>query len=195
MYESLFRTLGEADKPQTLCLMQWVFFALRPLSVVELRDAMVSAPDSPYTSLAQYRDAQGYGETDEIMEKRICDLSRGLVEVKLNRYRQVVQFIHQSVGDYMLEKGFHLLEKRFTTANSASRGHFWLSRSCLRYLTMDELRAMDIRPKASGIVWRPSNSCEKDHSSIQTFPFAKYAIIYWIRHAVQVEKEQKEHFP
>ena len=40
----------------------------------------------------------------------------------------------------MLERGFYLLDNTITAESITSRTHFWLSRSCLAYLAMDELR-------------------------------------------------------
>ena len=203
LYANLFQSLSEEDKPQTLHLMQWVFYAFRPLSVGELRDAMILAPDTPYTSLTECRDAQGYTECDETMdtERRICDLSRGLIEVDGNVSKRTVQFIHQSVKDFMLERGFHLLDETFTTTNSASRGHFWISRSCLKYLSMDELRAGCSRIKqiqASRLIDGTvlNQECKLAYADIELqCPFVDYSTRNWIKHVVEVEKEQKEHLP
>ena len=133
---------------------------------------------------------------DDEMTVRIINLSRGLVEVKQNDGIQVVQLIHQSVSDFILGSGFHLLEESLNTANSASHGHYCLSRSCLRYLASDEVRIKGIRiqqKRACSITYEDGEIMSADIK--RAFPFAKYCTSYWIKHVTRVEEELGEHLP
>ena len=42
-------------------------------------------------------------ETDEDMKNRVTDLSRGLAEVKKHNEENLIQFVHQSVKDYLVQ--------------------------------------------------------------------------------------------
>jgi hypothetical protein len=43
---SILEDIPNDERPQSLLLMQWIFFALRPLSLTELRSAMPLVPDT-----------------------------------------------------------------------------------------------------------------------------------------------------
>lgn len=139
LYRDLLDGIEEEDLSQSWRLMQWVCFAMRPLRMRELRSAMVVHPTSPYTSLCQHQNTPEYVETDEQLEKNICYLSKGLIEVKRHSGKRVAQFIHQSVNDYLLETWFRLVDKD-STDSVVGRGHYWLSRSCIKYLSMEEIK-------------------------------------------------------
>ena len=51
----------------------------------------------------------------------------------VNGSRIVVQFIHQSVEDFLLNGGLQMLDKGYFN-NTVGRGHFCLARSCIRYV-------------------------------------------------------------
>ena len=70
------------DRSRSLQLMQWIYFARRPLSLEELRLAMAVDVDTPYGSLRECQESEAYAETNNIMEKRVKSLSGGLAEVK-----------------------------------------------------------------------------------------------------------------
>ncbi|KAF8503945.1 hypothetical protein BU17DRAFT_101605 [Hysterangium stoloniferum] len=100
---------GETERKQSLHLMQWVCFALRPLSLGELHAVMKADADSPLLS-----------ESDGQMKKRVTSLSGGLIEVGQGNN---VRFIHQSVPDYILGRGVdgEEEEKRLTRGLNALR--------------------------------------------------------------------------
>lgn len=49
-----------------------------------------------------------------------------------------MQFIHQSVPDYLLTSGLDALKHHNLSGSQCSLGHFQISRSCLRYLALQE---------------------------------------------------------
>ena len=138
LYENLLDTIDKDDRLETLLLMQWVCFAIRPLSLEELRIAKVVDVDTSHTSIQQCKNTPEYAETNEDMEKRICDLSRGLAEVGNHGGEKAVQLIHQSVNDTLLDRGFQLLGN-LTAAEVAGQSPFRLSRSCIRFLSKAEI--------------------------------------------------------
>ena len=120
--------------------MQWICFAIRPLTLGELRYAMAVDADSPFKSLVECRNAPEYAETNEDMERRLKDLCRGLAEIKQHENERVVQFIHQSVNDFLVSDGLRILDNSLKSKDiTVGRAHFQLSRSCLKYIAMEEI--------------------------------------------------------
>ncbi|KAK7714593.1 hypothetical protein SLS57_007069 [Botryosphaeria dothidea] len=102
--DDLNRLYGELlalaeNRTQTVKLFQWVLYARNPLSISELRHALSLDQDMSEDSIAQYEEHPEY-PSEEDMENVLNDLSVGLVEVLES---QKVEFIHQSVPDYLLE--------------------------------------------------------------------------------------------
>ncbi|KAM6512238.1 hypothetical protein FSOLCH5_009957 [Fusarium solani] len=135
LYCELIRSMGS----DSLKLIQWICFATRPLSLDELRWAMLVEVDCPHRSLYECQSAGDYPSDDDVMKRRIQTLSCGLAEVILSSgdgdedlsepdsssrsidssirtevtpssHAQVVQFIHQSVKDFFVEKGLSALD-------------------------------------------------------------------------------------
>ena len=146
--EGLYRELlqgfkNKTDLQQSQRLLRWICFAFEPLSIAEIRFAMIINKDNPYHSLSECQELDEYQRTDEGMATRIKYLSKGLAEIKDYRYgttrtetKQVVQFIHQSVNDYLLQGGLELQNRSKSISELA---HFDISRSCIRYLSMQEI--------------------------------------------------------
>lgn len=134
LYKALLERNGDEDLPHSLHSMQWICFAMRPLSLEELRFATIVDENTSYRSISECQEAEEYATTDEEMEKRVLNLSRGLAEVRKHERNQVVQFIHQSVNDFLVRSGLQILDK--SENNIVSRAHFRLSRSCIRYIAM-----------------------------------------------------------
>ena len=180
LYRELLMGISENDKSESLHLIQWVLFAMRPLSITELRYAMAINADSTCSSMSECRESLGFAETDSAMEKRVVNLSAGLIEVVRwssaspddvagDEPETIVQFTHQSVVDY-------LHTTRIEDFCSFPRGdvngwsHFRLSRSCIKQITMKEVVA------------------EKNILRLsKLFPFVGYSLEYWIKHAKEVE--------
>ncbi|CAD6589643.1 MAG: hypothetical protein ASARMPREDX12_003913 [Alectoria sarmentosa] len=175
LYRDLLSSIKEEDLPQTLRLMQWVCFAERPLKMAELRFAMVVHPESPCTSIRQCQATPEYVETDMQMARNVCDLSKGLIEVRSQYGKRIAQFIHQSVNDYLLETWFRLMDST-STKSVMGRGHYWLSRSCIKYLSMEEIKTHD---------WDRRDAYETERA----FLFLRYSTMFWTIHAQRVEKE------
>ena len=175
LYKDLLSRIQKEDLLQSLHLMQWVCFAERPLKMAELRFAMVVHPESPCTSIRQCQGTPEYVETDEQMARNICDLSKGLIEVQGHDQFRFAQFIHQSVKDYVLETWLRLMDR--TSKDSViGRGHYWLSRSCIKYLSMEEIKTHDWNRRTAGETER-------------AFPFLEYSTMNWTTHTQRVEKE------
>jgi ankyrin repeat protein len=261
LYEGFLANIDDSDTWQSLKLFQWILFAVRPLTLRELRFAMVVDEDTTYLSIQECKESELYVDTDEAMEKRVRDLSQGLAEVvcyeesqdeesqdeesqdeesqdeesqdeesqdeesqdeesqdeesqdegsqdeesqdeesqdeeEQRRTRKIVQLIHQSVNDFLLEKGIQILhESQGRSLNGTVIGcsHFRLSRSCLKYLSMYEIRDLSLKTDDSMtdyevLPWKERRRRIKKLCTDE-FPFLEYATVSWISHAAIVEKE------
>ncbi|KAI8710370.1 hypothetical protein NCS52_01582000 [Fusarium sp. LHS14.1] len=167
--DTLYRRLIQSMTPDALKLMQWICFATRPLSLDELRWALLVDADCPHRSLYECQNAGDYAPDDDRMKRRVQTLSRGLAEVTSDT--NVVQFIHQSVKDFFVAKGLSDLDNSVTSADTAiGMAHFRLSRICIRYLAMEEIDR--------------STNYGRDKLTID-FPFLHYATTSWVSHTKQ----------
>ena len=183
LYEELLKSMTEDDREDdrkdSLRLMRWIHFGLRPLSLRELRTAIAVDATSSSQSVHQYQQTEDDVETDEAMERRVCDLSRGLAGAVQHGEHRVVQFVHQSVIDFLVDEGFDLLDRsqRAVTAGTfAGRSHFRLSDVCIRYLASVAL---------------PPNEYDRtmNHDLDLKFPLLMYSVVYWVEHAQKCEGE------
>ncbi|KAL7948676.1 nacht and ankyrin domain-containing protein [Trichoderma barbatum] len=163
------------DAPASLRLIQWICFAKQPLSLIELYWALAIGTDNSHKSLHQYGGAKEYGNDDD-MERRVIALSCGLIEsVQSEDNERVVQFIHQSVKEFFMEKGLVALDESSTSPGVAiGMGHFQLSRTCIRYLTMEEI----VQATA---IFRGKKELRAD------FPFLYYAATSLVAHLQQYD--------
>lgn len=174
LYSELLKEIDEGDRPQTIKLFRWTCFAKRPLTIYEIRDAMTADAIMETKSAAEFVKDDNYAEDLHELERRIQDLSKGLVEIKRFTYdrdtQSYVQFIHQSVVDYLLDHGFAAM--CFESPEPVSgQAHFAISRSCLRYLAIEEVASTTFR----NVVRR------------QEFPLAMYAALFSSEHIEAVE--------
>ncbi|OCL04556.1 hypothetical protein AOQ84DRAFT_380441 [Glonium stellatum] len=178
LYKGLLEHLREKERPTALNLIYWILFAIRPLSLDELRFATAIEPHLPYKSLQQYRDEGILMDSNEDMEKRVKTLSRGLAEIRLQKDRLIVQFIHHSVNDFLFKDGIRiLLGSSWESTNRAiGCAHYRLSRSCIRFIDM-EVHQQESEYEGYKI------DLETDawEGAAKT-PFLEYAIESWVLH-------------
>ncbi|KAL1639379.1 hypothetical protein SLS58_007960 [Diplodia intermedia] len=134
------RLLTNCSKPRhTLKLFRWILFAMEPLSLEELREAITLSADMHHSSVSDLQQDPLYIAEVENMPTVVNNLSQGLVEIQIHEERRIAQFIHQSVPDYLTEFGLMVLED-LIPGELSGREHFELSRSCLKYLKFPEIR-------------------------------------------------------
>ena len=102
--------------------------------------------------------------------------------------RRIVQLVHQSVVEFLLQDGFRFFYEQLPgdhlNGSVVARGHFWISRACIKYISMEEVVSLRISdsendPRRSALF--------REHS--KRFVFIGYASEYWIAHAQIVERE------
>lgn len=177
-------------RADTLYLMQWILFAHRPLSATELRFALASDDSVITPNQSSCAESNGFIESDTRILKWVTSRTGGLVEIKHHIkdgviQGTIVQFIHQSVSDFLLKDHFRCLELD-TSTNIAGSGHHRLARSCLNYL---KLRCVRLGVKATlhnrditSFYWH-----EVRGKVSKILPFWDYASHYWHVHSKRAE--------
>lgn len=177
--DTLYQQLLQSAQPESLKLIQWLCFSTRPLALMEIGAALSIDATTAYRSLQECHGA-GNGESDlRGLERRIQSLSCGLVQVTRDNTRGV-QFIHQTVKDYFLEKGLSALVGTMNPAKTnmplstlEGEAHYRISRACMRYLSMHEVCTTII---------------EDPQYLTQVFPLVQYATTSWLPHALESNK-------
>ncbi|KAK8911022.1 hypothetical protein QC760_000086 [Botrytis cinerea] len=194
VYENILTNVIKVKyRPKTLLLMQWIALAERPLTATELRIAMACDEGSENPGHKRWEESEDYIESDRRMETLLKTFSGGLVEIALytsGLYR--VQFIHQTVVDFMFSGGLLYLvqfstplvtgasavEAEGANAQIIGKSQDRLSRSCMNYFKRPEILQED---------W--SNDSEKvEELKTHKYHFFDYAIEKWSVHAEKAER-------
>ncbi|KAK5656647.1 hypothetical protein OQA88_4627 [Cercophora sp. LCS_1] len=125
--DDLYQTILDQDtskRAETVRVFQWVLFAEHALSPEELYWVV-------------WENDQNGGKTPslDVLERRIREVSKGLVEITgENNFDRKVQFIHESVVDFLLRN--RRLQRLSTTLenNMVGVSHCQLRDICMRYL-------------------------------------------------------------
>ncbi|KAL5585868.1 hypothetical protein FOVSG1_013560 [Fusarium oxysporum f. sp. vasinfectum] len=183
LYTTILSGITEADKRQTTKLFQWVLFSGQPLSAQELREALATDKGTACTTVSELKRHDSWIGSLTRFEMHVRHISRGLVEFQTREIWEQyelngedsdreVQFIHQSVADYV--RRTFLMDVGHEYASLAGACHFGISRSCLRYLTLREV-------------------LEGTHLSRGTisarFPLVPYVVRFVIYHIREAERE------
>lgn len=176
--DALFRDIltrdGQNIEELILC-MQWILFAKRPLTCEELYYAILAGLEP---KALDAWDSQVLSK--EVMEMYILTCSKGLAELTKSK-PQVVQFIHESVADYLL-KGNALGQLRPNLGtNVIELSHERLKSCCRIYMEIDtwkHLQWMTPMPNASS-----QNAAILRRQASEKFPFLEYAVHHVLHHA------------
>ncbi|KAI1171350.1 hypothetical protein F4777DRAFT_565724 [Nemania sp. FL0916] len=128
-YRLMIKSLTEDNEDVALGrrILAWVLFTKKPLSVEELRDALATPLQADISGL------QGYDLGDnrpEELDHGILTYCGGLVEVRQSKTDQIVQLVHQTARDFLLDqsniaKPYHIDE---------IQGDMEIIGTCCRYL-------------------------------------------------------------
>lgn len=185
-------------RPTTLLLMQWVCLAKKPLTVGDIRFAM--AAGACIDERQQSSNLKDFVESDDDMDTLITSMSGGLVETIRHKhddysdtgsstdtsgiYSSRVQFIHQSVNDFLFADGLKLLaqlpsptswkENELTSSADSIIGesHDRLCKLCINYIEFGKVL----------------HAYEAIYYEGKPFPpFKEYARTYWVFHAERAD--------
>ncbi|GAB1312302.1 Ankyrin repeat-containing domain protein [Madurella fahalii] len=168
--DTLFWTILDKDNPdkhETILMLQWVLFARRPLKPEELYYAMLAGTSTD--NLAAW-DASRI--TPDDIRRRVINSSRGLIEVRKGKEGSV-QFIHESVNDFLLRNQRLQSLDAALKPNPIGTSHNRLKACCLSYIMMVPLPSLKESENATSL---------RSH-----YPFLEYASKYIFYHAEAAE--------
>ncbi|TGO36360.1 hypothetical protein BHYA_0127g00150 [Botrytis hyacinthi] len=195
VYKDILTNVIKAKyRSKTLLLMQWIALAFRPLNLIELRFAL--ALDEPLQhGQISCREREEFVETNARMKILTKSLSGGLVEVVLYTSGQyMVQFIHQTVVDFMISDGLKfllasveesdsggLLQHAMKLSDDEIVGslHDRLARACTNYFRSGELTQQGTCEYLSP---------DELDAQYNTHAFGIYAHESWLKHAEAAER-------
>jgi ankyrin repeat protein len=166
---------GVLDDPNLVPILQWVSFARSPLACEELYFAVRS--DQADFDTAKPWDSDV--DDSETMQLFILNSSKGLAELTRGK-SPTVQFIHESVRDYLHESGFRVLAPNLHDKLLSST-HEYLKRCCSQWMTGDVLKPLvlpKILPKA-----KSQDAREIRTRAAAIFPFLEYSVSNLLYHA------------
>jgi hypothetical protein len=166
---------GVRDDPNLIPILQWVSFARRPLACEELYFAVRS--DQADFDTAKPWDLDE--DDSETMKLFILNSSKGLAELTRGK-SPTVQFIHESVRDYLRETGFRVLATDLHT-NLLSSTHEYLKRYCGQWMTEGVLKhpaLPEVLPKA-----KSQDAREIRTRAAALFLFLEYSVSNLLYHA------------
>jgi ankyrin repeat protein/nucleoside phosphorylase len=177
----LFRDILTRDpynRDEQLLCIQWILFAKQPLSPEELYFAVLSSvePDA----VSQWNPTE---TTKDVIKRFILNSSKGLAQITTSRL-QKVQFIHESVKDFLLKDGLDNIWPDLSS-NLQGQSHERLKQCCLDCIIMDMLtllKAPDSLPYDQA--WR---AADLRKSAADRFPFLEYAVHNVLYHADAAE--------
>lgn len=171
----------------SILFFQWMAFRLRPLEPAELCVAMEYSR-SPQDSIRVLLTELSASPPDRLA-RFILNCSRGLVKVVEVAPSQavVVQFIHETVREFLLKENGLASIVPALALNLAGISHEILRIACLRCILTNNLtREYE----------HYCNASHKSNALLETFrsgmrlklPFLDYAIVHLLDHAEQVQK-------
>lgn len=82
LFTGYFKIISTSDRQKTLRLMQWVLFAERPLTPMEINFALAFSVECPHRSQKSWQESDEYSENDDQIERLLRTLSKGLIEIR-----------------------------------------------------------------------------------------------------------------
>lgn len=181
LFEDILTRDDENIDELVLCL-QWILFAKRPLRPEELYFAVQLGLD-PAKPSRWDQDNTG----SDMIDRFNLNVSKGLTEV--TKKKSTVQFIHESVRDYLLrDDGLRTLlqHRKDMTGDVEGFSNETLKETCLAQLgdqTESEIPIPDKLTKASS----PEETSLREETKAK-FPFLEYAVNHVLSHADSAQK-------
>ncbi|KAM0449298.1 hypothetical protein ACHAO4_007645 [Trichoderma viride] len=165
-----------------LCI-QWILYAARPLTCEEYYFALVSGLDPSPENLVRW-DRESTTTTD--MELYLLSSSKGLAELVKSKKR-TVQFIHESVRDFLIkDNGIYQLWPSHA-ANFESYSHNRLKQCCDNYCNID---ISEIVSQGEPLPTASSERAKGFRTRVpEEFPFLDYATRHVLHHANSAEDD------
>ncbi|KAJ0109322.1 hypothetical protein J7T55_000246 [Diaporthe amygdali] len=179
LFKDMLRRDNDNMAELLLCI-QWILYAKRPLKHEEFYFAVVSGVSSE--ALAEWNPE--YIGTDD-MGRFVLSSSKGLAEVTRSKSK-TVQFIHESVRDFLIkDNGLRDLWHELGE-NVESLSHDRLKQCCLAYISVDTSGSLpsSSSPTSMTLPKASSNEAKTMRESVSAkFPFLEYAVHQVFYHA------------
>lgn len=201
-YQYQIQSVEHDDSRETLSLFQCIFYSWETLTVTKLRYLLAFGRES-FSSYFEWAQSDDYVVNDTQLEKRIRDKSKGLIEIveapkdtrpfapsyierhaRRTKPVRMVQFIHQTVRDFLFKDGFKTI-RGCETPNDVASGNEFLKNACFNYLSITDLQSIpviDFRFYSGVAIQRKIPTLEKDH------PLLMYAVDYLFVYAALAEE-------
>lgn len=170
------------EKGKLLRTFQWVLFPLRPLELEEFYHAV---------TFESGEDIQNCLQTDisaDDMRRFLLDSSKGLAEMTKGHV-PTVQFVHESVKDYLFDVGL-VTPKPDLVTDQVRSCHTQLQHCCRRYLETAHAALQPLFARARADALRkamPKEIFSAAHTLMReaqaTCPFLDYALVGTVYHA------------
>ncbi|CAN9410721.1 unnamed protein product [Alternaria alternata] len=172
-------TRDSNDKEELILCLQWVLFAKQPLQPEQLYLAILAGTEPG--ALATQHDQE---VTLETIRKFLLRSSKGLTEITKTKNKKV-QFIHESVRDFLLkENGLSKIWPEFAD-NFQGQSHDRLRQCCLNYVSIDVATPLELPDHLPDAGTRSADRLRV--SAASKFPFLEYAVQNVLYHADAAE--------
>ena len=181
LFEMVLTRDNEDAKLLQICL-QWILFAARPLKPQELYFAV-------HFGLEDERDSGRWDQEDitlDEMKNFVRHSSKGLAGVTRNKASEV-QFIHESVRDFLFGKYGGSQWTGAVSGNFGGQSHQVLRDCCLGQLMADvgTIQPLDPSIDKAGHSQRRETFCLR-------FPFLEYSVLHVLHHANSAQKHEMD---
>jgi len=178
LYE-LFRDILTRDsynRDELVLCIQWVLFAKQPLSPEQLYFAILSGVEPDAVASWNHDEF-----TKDVIRRFILDSSKGLAEITTSKLQRV-QFIHESVRDFLLKDGLGSVWSDLRD-NFQGQSHERLKQCCLNYISADDVACF-----TTSVYLREALPRDAFNKIItNNFPFLEHALCNLLYHADAAE--------
>jgi ankyrin repeat protein len=167
-------TRGTREDTHLIPTLQWIMFTQRPLTCRELYHAIIYTPNDELGLVSEHEE---YSE--KTAENFLLNSTKGLAETTRGNQPKV-QFIHESVRDYLRTTGFGNLAPHLNE-NLPGLTHEFLKQRCLELISEEVYRQLSLPatlpdPKSEEV----RNLLVKSNAEL---PFLEYAVNSLLYHA------------
>jgi ankyrin repeat protein len=161
---------GIQDNKNLVPILQWISFAQSPLTREELYFAVHSG-DPDFVASQPWDPDEDDADS---MDLFILETSKGLAEMTRGK-KPTIQFIHESVRDYLRETGFAALAPELG-GNLLGQTHDYLKRCCLSFITEPVLDRLSPPPPLDLPKAKSEEAKSLRQKASAMFPFLDYAV-------------------
>lgn len=187
LFTQIFLKLGENERMDTYHMLSWMLFATRRMSSLELCFAMQFSRGGSFVTFDSWRRSHQFIDRGSQTERFIRSRSRGLLTIEKSSNSHEpdrVQFIHQTVPGFLLQKGLAMLRRK-DPAHLPGLCNYYIALTCIRYLSQEATVSC-----ASMILLRSFNRLSNKTS--RKWSYTPVAFLEWINPTEVIDKTVKE---